>query len=432
MKVKERKLDQGKIALCAHATAREVDDAFATAYAAFVSNVGLKPEQGKTVNQVAAEQLGIEDLDAQVRGDVLDALIPYAIDRSGLLPAYPPMVTECSVLRRGHEATFTLEMLPKVRYELSSYEPVEVTVPAFEVDTALIDRQIEQIAARNVEYVRASDQNRAVASGDAVLLEMESYENGKRNAGLSSAARTYVCGKGFMPKSFDDQIIGMRPGETKTFSFEGPDVDAQGNETTTTVETTATVIELQQECVPAITDAWLARNMPVFKNVGELRDDIAKDLERKTRERYDSQCRQLAVFQLAERFEGSIPDEAYEAMRDNLVQQMQAQAKSQGVSFKELVEQQGGEQQFSVSVMMQVREMLVEGYALDALFAHEKLEVTDADLTQAAREINPAADPARTRKMLEDTGRRFILRETAERYVASKYLMAHAKLTVAA
>ena len=432
MKLTEKKLPEGKVALTAHASAKEVEDAFATAYLAFVNNTGLKPEQGKTVNQVVEEQLGIKDLDSHVRNQALEALIPYAIDKSGLLPAFPPAVTECSALHRGSEVAFTLELTPKIHYELSSYEPVEVTVPKFEMDTTLIDRQIEEIAKRNIEYVRAADQDRAVKAEDAVLLEMESYENGKRNTGLSSAARTYVCGKGFMPQGFDEQIIGMRPGETKTFTFEGPDVDAQGNETTTTVETTATVIELQQECVPAITDAWLARNMPVFKTVDELREDIGKSLERQTREQYDNQCRQLAVFQLADRFEGKIPDEAYEAMRDNLLTEMRAQAKAQKMEFKDFVEKQGGEQQFSMMVMMQVREMLVEGYVLDALFNHEGLKVADEDLDEAARQINPKADPAQTRKMLENTGRKFILRETAERYVASRYLMEHAKVTVAA
>ena len=431
MKVKERKLDQGKIALDVQATVKEVDDAFATAYLAFVNNVGLKPEQGKTVNEVVQEQLGINDLDAHVRNEALDALVPYAIDKTGLLPAYPPAVTQCSALHRGCEATFTLEMLPKVSYELSSYEPVEVTVPKFEVDMSLVDRQIEQIASRNIEYVRAVDQDRTVVAGDAVLLEMESFENGKRNTGLSSAARTYVCGKGFMPESFDEQIIGMKPGQTKSFSYTGPNVDEHGEEALTTIDTTVTVIELQQECVPAITDAWLARNMPVFKTVDDLRADIAKSLEGKTREQYDSKCQQLAVFQLAERFEGRIPDEAYEAMRGNVMQEAQAAAKAQNIEFKDFIEQQGGEQQFSMMVMMQVREMLVEGYSLDALFAHEKLKVTDGDLTEAARQINPKADPAQTRKMLENTGRRFILRETAERYVASKYLLEHAKVMVA-
>lgn len=108
-----------------------------------------------------------------------------------------------------------------------------------------------------------------------------------------------------------------------------------------------------------------------------------------------------------------------------------ATVKAQGMSFEDFVQQQGGEQQFSMMVMMQVREMLVEGYVLDALFVHEGLKVEESDFDEAARQINFKADPAQTRKLLEETGRKFILRETAERHVASEYLLNHAKITVA-
>ncbi|MGN0078826.1 MAG: trigger factor [Coriobacteriales bacterium] len=429
MKIKEKKLPEGRIQLEAQASAKEVEDAFASAYLQFVNGAGLKPEKGKTVNQVVEEKLGIKDLDAVVRDSALECLIPLAIDRSGLMPAFPPEVSDATPLRRGAQASFKLEIFPKPSYTLSSYEPVSITVPPFEVDEALVQRQMDELAKRSVTYSRAAEQ-REVRSGDAVLLEMESFENGKRNTGLSSAARTYVTGQGYMPVGFDEQIVGMKPGETKTFSFEGPDVDMAGNETTTTVETTVTVLELQVECTPAITNSWLAQNMPMFKDVDELKADIRKSLEAKSREAYDAQCRQLCIYEMEERFEGRIPDEAYEAMRDNLMRELDQQLSRQGISYQDYVEQNGGQQQFSVMMMVQCREMLVQGYVLDSVFEHEGLKLSDEDYLKAAREINPKADPEQTRAQLESTGRRFVLRETAERRAAADYLLANARITV--
>lgn len=429
MKIKEKKLPEGRIRLDVRASAKEVDDAFASAYLQFVNGAGLRPEKGKTVNQVVEEKLGIKDLDAVVRESALECLIPYAIDRSGLVPAFPPAVEDATPLRRGAEASFSLELLPKPSYVLSSYEPVSITVPPFEVDETLVERQLEELAKRSTTYTRAAEQ-REVRSGDAVLLEMESYENGKRNAGLSSAARTYVTGQGYMPQGFDEQIVGMKPGETKTFTFEGPDVDMNGNETTTTVETTATVIELQVECIPAITNSWLAANMPMFKSVDELKADIRKSLESQSREAYDAQCRQLCIYELEDRFEGRIPDEAYEAMRDNIMRELDQQLAKQGIAYKDYVEQMGGQQQFSMMVMVQCREQLVQGYVLDSVFEHEKLVLEDEDYLKAARELNPQGDPAQTRAQLESTGRRFVLRETAQRRKAADHVLAHATVTI--
>lgn len=103
-------------------------------------------------------------------------------------------------LQRSKAATFTLEMLPKQRYELSSYEPVSITAQPFSVD--------------------------------------------------------------------------------------GPDLDPQGNETSMTVDTTVTVLEIQEEKIPEITDEWLAKHLPVFKSVADLRADIASKLEAETGKAY--------------------------------------------------------------------------------------------------------------------------------------------------
>ena len=430
MKINEKRNADGKIILEAYASAKEVNDAFATAYLMFVNKMGLSPEKGKTVNQVVEEKLGIKDLDSIVRDSALQELIPQAINKCGVLPAYPPKVTSAS-LHRGADATFKLELLPKISYELTSYGPVSITVAPFEIDQTLVDRQLERLAAKNPQYVRSADQHE-VRDGDCVLLEMESFEGQRRIVGLSTPARTYSVGKGFMPKSFDDELLGMNPGETKTFDFEGPDVDARGNETTMRVKTTVRVIEIQDEIVPEVTDEWVATYMPIFKSAADLRADIERSLTEKTREEYDGYCRQLAIEQLADRFVGRIPDEAYESMRENMMAQLGQSLSEQGMSFEDYVKQQGGEQQFSMMAMMQVREMLVQGYVLDALYEHEKLKATDEDYLAAAKQINPKGKPEETRRQLEASGRGFILQETAMRHRASTYLMEHADITVAA
>ena len=76
-------------------------------------------------------------------------------------------------------------------------------------------------------------------------------------------------------------------------------------------------------------------------------------------------------------------------------------------------------------MMLQARQMLASGYALDAVFRHEKLSVTDADLKAAAAQLNPQ-DPAGAKRQMEEAGQGFALREIAERQKAAEYLVAHA------
>ena len=46
-------------------------------------------------------------------------------------------------------------------------------------------------------------------------------------------------------------------------------------------------------------------------------------------------------------------------------------AQQQGKTLDAFIEEQGGQQQFGMMMMMQIRELLVQGFALDALFRHD-------------------------------------------------------------
>ena len=100
--------------------------------------------------------------------------------------------------------------------------------------------------------------------------------------------------------------------------------------------------------------------------------------------------------------------------------------------MEQFVEQQGGEQQFNMMMMMQTREMLVQGYALDALFRHEKHGAhRRGHARRPAAAMNPQQNPKRrasTRWRRPAAASR--LREAAERMKANRWLVDHAIVNV--
>lgn len=428
MKVTQKKLGDGKVQLDAVATVDEVNRALQQAQVGFAQQMGLRPEKDKTVAQVAEEKMGIKDLDSIVESQAVEALIPFAIDKKNIIPAYPPKPQAKVPMKRGQEYRFTLVVAVKPDYELSSYDSVTITVPPFEIDESMVDDQIAQLAERYAEYV--ADDPRPVEKGDSCMVALECYEDGKKLDGLSTEGRTYTTGAGYMPDGFDENIIGMKPGETKTFTFEGPGLDDDGNEIVETVECTATVKEVQKKVIPAINDAWVAKNMPMFKDAAALRGSMLDQMSQQGRQQYEDYKRQMAASELARRFKGRIEDPVYEAMQQNLMSNLRMQLQQQNMTYEQFIEQQGGEQQFNMMMMMQTREMLVQGYALDALFRHEKMVLTDEDIEAACRSMSPQQNPKQVRNQMEQTGRGFALREAAERLKANRWLVDHAIVNV--
>ena len=72
-------------------------------------------------------------------------------------------------------------------------------------------------------------------------------------------------------------------------------------------------------------------------------------------------------------------------MREQLMNNVRQTAQQQGKTLDAFIEEQGGQQQFGMMMMMQIRELLVQGFALDALFRHEHLVLNDDDINAACR-----------------------------------------------
>ena len=258
---------------------------------------------------------------------------------------------------------------------------------------------------------------------------------GRRNAGKSSVVNAVtgqplsivsdVKGTTTDPVQKSMELLPLGP----VVIIDTPGIDDEGNEIVETIECTVTVKEIQKKVAPVIDDAWVAKFMPMYKDVAAMRDDIRRGLNRQLSGEYENYKRNMAAGELAKRFKGSIADEVYESMSRNLMNNMRAEVEQQNMTWDQFVEQQGGEQQFNMMMMMQTRQMLVQGYALDALFRHEGLVVSDEDVQEACAAMNPQ-NPQGVRRQMEESGRGFALREAAERIKANKWLLEHADITV--
>ena len=145
MKVTEKKLDDGRILLEAVASTAEVSHALTAAQYRFAQQMGVQPTPGMSVEQAVEKQLGIKDLDAIVQQQAVEYLVPFAIDKRNITPAFPALPKAAGPLKRGQTFSFEVRVTPKPDYELKSYEPVSITVPPFEIEQAEVEEQIAQI-----------------------------------------------------------------------------------------------------------------------------------------------------------------------------------------------------------------------------------------------------------------------------------------------
>lgn len=183
---------------------------------------------------------------------------------------------------------------------------------------------------------------------------------------------------------------------------------------------------------PEITDDWVNKNIPDpdITSVATLRERLRIAGASYKEDELEQQKMNAAVHEMTKRFIGEIPSEIVESMTSDMLIGMKAQVASQRMDFQEYLKQVNmTEDQIEYQMELQAKQMLQEGFTLDAVFRHANLEIDESDLAEAITSMAPGNEEE-TKKRLEETGRMFALDEAAQRIKAGKWILENAQVTV--
>jgi trigger factor len=168
------------------------------------------------------------------------------------------------------------QALGRLRDRAARFEPVEDGV-AGEGHTLLVDleRQATDRAGKRAEKQRH----------EGVSLEIGARAN---------------------PPGFDEELTGLAPGATKTFTVRYGEDYGVGELAGTAVDYTVKVHDLRRRVVPALDDE-LAKDLGEFDTLDALRAHVRQDLEAEAREAAERQTRSEVLKALAARVPFDVP-----------------------------------------------------------------------------------------------------------------------------
>lgn len=264
------------------------------------------------------------------------------------------------------------------KYTLTSYEPVTMEMPKPQVPPALVDQQIEKLMEPMAEYHEIAD-DRGVLPGDYLVVStFDPALDGNPATNFLLQHSIYHVGAGEMPKTFDDELIGVRAGDSK-------DVDAKikmplAKEGELASLTMKVMVEKILYCkTPELTDELVREHFAPATTVEEFREGVAKQFGLPDMAKEDPQFPDLVLGELAKRLvEDPDPADRMDGMPDDALRIM---------------------------------------CAIDALAAHLDLDLTDEQVIAQM----PGDDVEQREKIfkqlkdqgLEAEGRKFALREAA-------------------
>ncbi len=258
----------------------------------------------------------------QVEYEVLNELIgreyQKQIQELEIKAAGQPVITD---QEGGDKYSFVAEFEVMPEIELNNLDALKATKFEAEVTDADLEKMLETLQ-KQTQTFEATDQ--ASKEGDRVTIDFVGRVDGEEFEGGKAENTPLVLGSNAMIPGFEEQIIGMKKGETKTIKVTFPeDYQAEhlkGKE----AEFDITVNEVEEGKLPEI-DAEFAKRFGIEDgDVDKLRSELRKNMERELESMIHNS------------FKGSIMDaleSAHELDVPEVMVQNEAQAMAQQANF---------------------------------------------------------------------------------------------------
>ncbi len=276
---------------------------------------GFRP--GKVPFAVVRQQFGSQ-VHAEAVNDLMQSTFAEAVSQQKLRPAGGPRI-EPIAAAPGAELRYaaTFEILPEV--VLHPLESIAVERPAASVEEADIDAMLESMRAQRPNFTEVQ---RPAQQGDRVTVDFEGRIDGQVFPGGKADGYPVVIGAHRVLPEFEQGLIGMSAGETRTIQASFPADYGAPAVAGKAAEFELKVSRVEEHALPPVDEAFAQAFGVQQGGVPELRREVRSSMERELAEAVRARVRE----QLFDALYRDNPLEIPHSMLDAQIRDLQVQA----------------------------------------------------------------------------------------------------------
>lgn len=279
---------------------------------------------------------------------------------------------------KGKDLVMVITVQVKPEVKLGEYKGLEVKKVDSEVTEEDIDAELKKMQEQSARMVTVED--RPVADQDNLLFDFCGSVDGVEFEGGKAENYSLVVGSNTFIPGFEEQLIGMKAGESKdiivTFPEDYGSEDLKGKEAVFAV----VINEIKEKQLPEIDDEFV-KDTTEFENLEELKNDIkAKAADSKKKQSEDTMKNEV-VEKLAENIEVEIPEAMIKNEIDSMLKDFENNLRYQGMDLETYYQYTGTSKAILEEQMHPDAEKRVKiSLAVEAVSKVEDIEVTEEDM----------------------------------------------------
>ncbi len=232
----------------------------------------------------------------------------------------------------GFTVTITVDCFPIV--EVKDYKGVEIEKIEQKVSDEDVENELKAVQKRNARQVLVE---RPAQEGDTLLFDYSGFVGDEQFEGGTAERQQLQLGSGMFIPGFEDQLIGVTPGEKKdvvvTFPEEYHAEDLAGKEAVFH----CLVHEIKEEQLPELDDEF-AKDVSEYDTLDELNKANRERLEKYAKLSAENQMKDAAVGKVIDANEVEIPAAMIEDEIDRMIGELNQQLRYQGITVDQYLQ----------------------------------------------------------------------------------------------
>ena len=340
---------------------------------------GFRP--GKVPRSVVV-RLFKKDVHADVTSKLIQSSFMDALKETDLNIVGTPQVDPPELQDSGpYKYDATVEISPEIAdidYQGLTLKRTNYRVSDEEVDTQLKMLQKNMAQHQKVEAARPAQ------SGDFVLIDYEGFKDGQPFAETAKTENFNLkIGDGRILKEFDDQLVGLQPGDSKEFAVKFPADHFNDKLKGLEISFQVTLNEIREEVLPAIDDV-LAKKAGQFDSLDDLKKVITDNLEQGYAKRVDQELNEQIFSDLIAKSEFEVPDAMVDMELEGIVKEAEQSFAYRNITLEEMgLTKESIAEKYRDTALKQVKRHLILG----KMIKQEELALSDDELEEALNEM---------------------------------------------
>jgi trigger factor len=281
------------------------------------------------------------------------------------------------VVEEGKPLSFTASFDVVPPFDPGDFSDIQLRRSAVSVDDDAVTATLERLRDRAARFEPVEG---GVGDGHTLVIDLGRQTTGADGVVGAPDKHEKVSidiGAPANPPGFDDKVMGMTVGETRTFTLDYPADYAVAELAGTSVAYTVTLNELRRRVVPALDDEFAKDLGEDLESLDALRARVRGDLEAESRDASERQLRADLLKQLAKRLPFPVPGALVDREVDRRVEEFARRLMSQQIDPRRTNIDWAS---FRQGQREPAQESVASALVLDQIARRDGIDVTPADL----------------------------------------------------